>query len=738
MFFGLLEVGLKLGGFGRSTAFFVPDSQRGVFRTNPRFTELFLPASFGLKPVDFRLTRTKPPGTCRIFVVGESAAMGVPEPAFGLAPQLQAQLRATLPGTQVDVYNLAVTAINSHAILPIVRQALEFEPDVLVVYMGNNEVVGPYGPSSVVTGGVPPSWLIRGALWVRATRTGQLFQWFAGTLQRTAFKDWRGMEMFAGKAVPADDPRLAGVYANFAANLDEILTLAHRRQVEVVLSTVATNVRDCAPFLSRHDPRLGAEQRAAWSREIEPAERASALGQEREAREHLARAAEIDPLHADSQFRLAQVLDAAGEHESARPHFLIAQQEDALRFRADARINEIIRQAAASAPGPVSLVDAAREFGSDLPSSARPSGAEFFFEHVHLRWEGNFALGRLLAPCVRAALAGGETAAAGVSWLDRGACARALGFTEFGRLAMAQGMSVLTSRPPFTGQSTYAKDRTRLLEEIAANEARLAAPPAVAAAVASVDEAVRHDPTNPSLLFQAAAVHLQAGHWARALALNEQADAATPFSPEILAQKGYLLSRLGRWREAEAALLAAAEDAPFYFQTYGLLASVWMAAGRSGEAKAYFGGLVARMPESRAARSIYAGLLAHGGDVPGAEMQWRAVLAQVPDDESALAPLIETLERGGAHSEALALVQAAFAYNPRSFENNARLVAAFEERNDPARLVTYLQALAASGPVNAQLHLDLARHLEALGRTEDARVARAIASRLAAIERDRE
>src|SRR3954471_11415298 len=144
LIFALLETGLRLGGFGQNTDFFIPDEAPGVYRTNPHFTERFFSASFGLKPVNFRLRREKPAGSYRVFVIGESAAMGVPEPAFALAPQLQAQLRAAAPGKSIEVFNLGVTAINSHGILPIVRQAVAFQPDLLVVYMGNNEVVGPY------------------------------------------------------------------------------------------------------------------------------------------------------------------------------------------------------------------------------------------------------------------------------------------------------------------------------------------------------------------------------------------------------------------------------------------------------------------------------------------------------------------------------------------------------------------------------------------------------------------
>ena len=735
-FFILLEMGLHLGGFGRDTGFFIPDEQPGVYRTNPRFTELFLPASFGLKPLNFRLPREKPAGHSRVFVVGESAAMGVPEPAFAIAPQLQAQLRATHPGRQIDVYNLGITAINSHAILRIVRQAVDFHPDLLVIYMGNNEVVGPYGPGSIANEGVLPWRLIRFGLWARSTRTGQLLQRLLGSLRPAAgdFKDWRGMEMFAGKTVGADDPRLTRVYANFAANLAAILATAHDAGVKVVLSTVAVNVRNCAPFASRPQPGLTPAQFAAWRQDMDQAKLAADLGKPELAQTLLERALALDPHRADTNFQLARVLDDRGEAAAARQHYLEALQQDTLRFRADARINDLIRHAAASTPGTVTLVDGAKELGSDAASIATPAGRELFFEHVHFRWEGNYALVRLLAPAAASSLFGGGDRPA--DWLDPAACAGAVGYTALSRAAMLRGMDELTNRPPFTGQSCYAEDRARFATEINEADTALAAPGVLSSAVGIVEAALQRDPRNPSLLFQTAAARLQSRNFAGALELHGRLATELPFSAEQAVQKAFLCQQLGRTSEAEELLLRSADAEPFYFQTYGFLARLWGSTGQTAKALGYFEKLVARMPGSRAVRSSYAQLLAHQGDWPAAERQWRAMLQLVPDDESALGPLIELLQRSNRADEAIQLMRAAYASNPRNLDNNARLVQVCEDKGDPTGMVTYMQALAASGPVNARLYADLARNLAKLGRREEMKAALGRARKAAEAEGD--
>lgn len=62
---------------------------------------------------------------------------------------------------------------------------------------------------------------IRASLWVRRFRAAQALESLL-SLGRSPGR-WRGMEMFVGHEVGADDPRLAAVYDHFAANLHDIL-----------------------------------------------------------------------------------------------------------------------------------------------------------------------------------------------------------------------------------------------------------------------------------------------------------------------------------------------------------------------------------------------------------------------------------------------------------------------------------------------------------------------------------
>ena len=715
-----LEGILRAVHFGRETSFFIRDDQPGWLRTNPRFTELFFPASFGLKPLNFRLPKQKPPKSIRIFVVGESAAMGVPEPGFGITPQLQAQLRAAYPEKEIHVYNLGITAIDSHVVRRIVSEAAEYQPDLFVIYMGNNECVGPFGPSAVIAQQTLPAWLIHLRLWLKTTRTGQFIEWIEMLCTPSAkhFEDWRGMERFAGNTVPHHDPRLRRIYANFSANLRNILVTAEKHGAKVVLSTVAVNFK-FAPFASEHGHSFSEEQQREWTRlqtrlveTIEFSEWADAEAATRKLKE-------LDSVFAETPFQGAEMLTHMGKRSEAMDQYHQALELDTLRFRADTTINQLIRDISRTNLARIAFVDTAAHL-ADLAEASPRIDDPLFFEHVHLRWQGNYIVARGLAEAAGRTLFGNIPSSN--AWLEPDEVAARVGYTPLGHLAMLQRMDQLTDRPPFSQQSTFARDRRRLALEIAAAEDAIGPRSEIQRAIEQIDKACAIDPENAFLFTSLSTAQTQAGDLSGALASLDRAAALEPFSAELAVRRGFLLRALHRPAEAEKVLRMAAQSEPFYYQTYGLLADVMNDRGETTEAVAYFNTLSAQMPRSSGIRMTYARLLNKIGDLSAAEAQCRAVLAFAPDDETALSAMIKLLNQRHHPDEAIELMLKAYTYNPHNFQNDARLVEAYDQRGATKETVFYMQALEQSGPVNAALHQDLAIRLAKLGNDTEAQI----------------
>ena len=489
----LVELALCLAGFGYPTGFLLPASGGNALVQNNRFGWRFFGAQMSRLPEPISLPRLKPPGSIRIFVFGESAAFGDPQPAFGLPRFLQAMLELRYPGTKFEVVNAAMTGINSHVVLPIVRDCAAAEGDVWVLYMGNNEVVGPYGAGTVFGPQTPPLPLIRASLALKATRTGQLLDAVRQKLQKTppGKEEWGGMTMFLNQRLAANAPKMDSLYHHFQKNLQDIIRAAHNANAGVVLSTVAVNLKDCAPFSSLHRPDLTEAQLSQWQNYFQQGVAAQNAQNWTEAAEQFRRAAEIDDGFAELRFRLGQCALALGKNTQARSEFGTARDLDALRFRCDSRLNGTIRQAASNqAPARLLLADAEEAFGAPersaavsggsaaarspdpsaedalrLVSATQPRstipGAELFYEHVHLTFEGNYLLARTIVDQVEKLLAG-KLPSTSCSWPELADCARRLGWTDREKQMALSEILGRVSEPPFTFQSEHAVQIQRL------------------------------------------------------------------------------------------------------------------------------------------------------------------------------------------------------------------------------------------------------------------------------------
>jgi hypothetical protein len=445
-----IEGALRLRGFGFSTALTRPCSVggRASLCDNKNFSSLFFPPGLRRVAAPWSIPAAKEPGTFRVFVLGESAAGGDPEPSFGLSRYLEVMLRERFPGTRFEIVNTAITAINSHALVPMARDLARREGDLFVVYAGNNEVVGPFGPGTVLTAQASSLPVIRAGLAVRSTRTGQLL---ADVLRRDPPGErprWRGMEMFLERRVAEDDPALRTVYRNFEANLRDVLAAARGAGARVVVSTVGANLRDCAPFASLHRRDLAPGDLAAWEDLRRRAEVLERDGQAERALELRLAAAAIDDQHAELQFRIAHLLLAKGDVQGARARFERARDLDALRFRPDRHIDRAIRSVAAAAGPGVELVDGAAALAEASPH--RLPGREVFWEHVHPTPAGNYLLARALLPAVERALPASLRAAASRAVPSREECDRRLALTSHDQRRIATEVLVRLERPPFT------------------------------------------------------------------------------------------------------------------------------------------------------------------------------------------------------------------------------------------------------------------------------------------------
>jgi len=469
---GMFEFLLRLLGSGYQTAFFVrhPAVTSSQRVENQRFAWRFAPRTLARHPDPALLTTDKPPGTCRVFVFGESAAMGDPAPAFAFWRILEVLLRDRYPDRRFEVINTAFTAINSHVILPIARDCQALEGDFWLVYMGNNEVIGPYGTGTVFGKQAPPQGLIRASLAAKATRLGQCLDALLQTVGRSrgAAQGWGGMSMFLDQHVRLDDPRMATLDRHFRDNLNDLIELGTEAGATVVVSTIVSRLRDWPPFGSMHRANLTAVEKAQWDTHHQAGLAAQTSGDLESALGHFEAAAAIDPTHAGLQYRWGTCALALERAAEARTHLTLARDHDTLRFRTDSRLNEAIRQTTGCHAGSkVRLIDAERAFAHQSPHGL--PGEEFLYEHVHFTFAGNYALARLFAEELASLLPPAPAPAAQPArpWLTIEACAARLGYTESHTYEIAKVVRQRLDEPIYRQQADHAEHVARVDRQLA-------------------------------------------------------------------------------------------------------------------------------------------------------------------------------------------------------------------------------------------------------------------------------
>jgi tetratricopeptide (TPR) repeat protein len=595
-----LEAILRVCGVGHSASFFLPFRTAGGESRiqNDRFGWRFFGREMARQPFPCAFAARKPPGTIRIFVLGESAAYGDPQPEYGLSRMLEALLGGRYPRLKFEVVNVAMTAINSHVILPIASDCAREEGDVWVVYMGNNEVVGPFGAGTVFGSRSAGLGLIRASLALKTLRSGQCLEDMASRVgrRRDSPREWGGMEMFLNHQLRQDAPQLRRVYWNFEENLKELLALGSRHGVKIVVGTVANNLGDCAPFASLHPADLEPSARVRWEEQYQKGILAQRSGNWSEAVAYFRDASRIDDSFANLQFAWGRCCLELDDPAGALAHLTRARDEDALRFRADSRINDIIRKAAAGrkAEG-IGLADSEQMLSRRSPSGI--IGNELLYEHVHLNFEGNYFLALTFAEQIAELLPGVSPLADQTrpDWPTQAQCARRLGWTDWNRYEAESSILSRLTDPPFATQANHREQYERLKTHLGQLRATTT-PPGLRQAQQHYQDAMAQSPGDWVLNKELARVREKLGDLSGAADCWREVVKALPHYTEAWQALGRVFAEQKQDSQARAAFDTALRLDPDSATTLTALAEIFSREGRHHEAIRYYERTLALKP----------------------------------------------------------------------------------------------------------------------------------------------
>ncbi len=359
----LVEVGLRIFNYGGNLDLFIesPPGFEKYLRANPNVARRYFYVQSTIpNPPTQLFFREKPKNGYRIFVLGESSAMGFPYGNNASFPNiLERGLSNTFPDKEIEVINISMAAINSYSLLDFMDEIIEQSPDALLVYTGHNEYYGALGVGSVQSLG-SSSWLIKTYLKLQFFKIFLLLRDFIGwvknlysnVLQEGTEADPTAtmMERIVGEqTIPYGGELYRKGKEQFEENMDAIVHTAIQRGVKVVLGELVSNIRDQAPFISLKDKQGNSAQ---------------------------------------DLFNLARQLEKQGNFSEARKNYIRAKDLDALRFRAPEEFNLVLKKLAQKYSVP--LAPTINNFEKKSPGGI--IGNSLMIEHLHPNTKGYFLL----------------------------------------------------------------------------------------------------------------------------------------------------------------------------------------------------------------------------------------------------------------------------------------------------------------------------------------------------------
>ncbi|MGB6066270.1 MAG: tetratricopeptide repeat protein [Desulfomonilaceae bacterium] len=397
--------------------------KNGIASTAPAKLRFFNEASFPVK---------KGPNTTRVFCFGGSTTYGHPFDGRTAFPRwLQDLLAASCPEKHFEVINAGGVSYASYRLVPLVREALQYNPDLIIISDAHNEFLERRTYSTLFSQG--RSLITVRSLLERLHIYQGLKKILEPTLSRvvaqprnraapkTLGTDARQSTAESVRDRQTGKPILHGevtaildhsagldlyhrdeefskeVVRHFTHNLRAMIALCRNAGVPVIMVQPVSNLKDFSPFKSEHSPELTASDKAEYRAQLD---RAGKLLQESRYEESLnliEKALSKDPLYAEAYYYKGKALLGLRRYPEARKSFIKARDLDVCPLRAISSLEQKFDEVAAEEK--VTLVPLRDKLEQKLAKTGDKAGIpgnESLLDHVHLMIEVHQWLAEML------------------------------------------------------------------------------------------------------------------------------------------------------------------------------------------------------------------------------------------------------------------------------------------------------------------------------------------------------
>jgi lysophospholipase L1-like esterase len=400
--FALAEGICVLAGWGQSSEFddpfvgfhevhplFVPNARGDRYEIPPARLRFFHPESFSV---------VKPRNEFRIFVFGGSTVAGEPFSSETAFPNwLELALCAADSRYDWNVVNCGGISYASYRLVPILKECLGYEPDLIILSTGHNEFLEDRTYRDLKQ---MPAVVVAACRGAARLRTFTLLQAAVNRLKGHAAREESARQTILPDEVDArldhagglasyhrDEAWARGIAEHFRYNLRRIVAMTRAAEVPLLLIQETSNLADCPPFKSEHTAGLSATE-LQHCRELVDASRSLLRIDVPEAANLLEQALELDSEHALTWFELGKCYETLREFDTARSAFLRARDLDICPLRMTTPLEEALREVATETLTP--LVDAHQLL--EQRTAEKILGDFWLVDHVHPSVAGHQAI----------------------------------------------------------------------------------------------------------------------------------------------------------------------------------------------------------------------------------------------------------------------------------------------------------------------------------------------------------
>lgn len=337
----------------------------------------------------------KAPDTFRIFCLGGSTVQGRP---YSIETSFTTFLRIALeeadPETNWEVVNCGGISYASYRLVPILKECLNYQPDLFVICTGHNEFLEDRSYGHIRK---QPEWIQRPTAWVMNSRTVTVASQLFGDqspkkeilpTDADAMLDYRdGIDAFH-----RDEEWNDAVAAHFESNLRRMVEMTRAANIPMLLMQPPSNLSGIAPFKSVPSESLDAaameslENEKERARDFYKTDLSAAINVWEEI-------VAMDPESARNWFELGRCLEIQRRDTDASKAFIQARDRDVCPLRMTTPLEQAMRKVAKQKNVPLLNLHELLE----TKTLNGILGDSWLVDHVHPNFEGHYEIALAIA-----------------------------------------------------------------------------------------------------------------------------------------------------------------------------------------------------------------------------------------------------------------------------------------------------------------------------------------------------